>query len=56
MEPCQGLQVYQSVPDDQPSHDGVGRPIPHVSSNNLVTGEARFVDDIPKYSSKISFR
>lgn len=53
MEPCQGLQIFESVPDDQPNSDGVGRPIPHVSSNNLVTGEARFVDDIPKYSDEV---
>lgn len=39
---------WQEVPSGQPSHDAVGRPIPHMSAKQQVTGEAKYVDDLPK--------
>ncbi|KAK6752647.1 hypothetical protein RB195_003825 [Necator americanus] len=41
----EATQVFQ-VPIDQPLHDPVGRPLPHVSGEKHVTGEAVYCNDI----------
>ncbi|PIK60346.1 putative xanthine dehydrogenase/oxidase [Apostichopus japonicus] len=46
-------QVFQEVPSGQPSHDAVGRPIPHMSAKQQVTGEAKYVDDLPKLEGEL---
>ncbi|KAK6752646.1 hypothetical protein RB195_003825 [Necator americanus] len=42
----EATQVFQQVPIDQPLHDPVGRPLPHVSGEKHVTGEAVYCNDI----------
>ncbi|ETN75573.1 putative xanthine dehydrogenase, small subunit [Necator americanus] len=42
----EATQVFQQVPVDQPLHDPVGRPLPHVSGEKHVTGEAVYCNDI----------
>jgi len=45
-------QVYQEVAPGQLEADPVGRPTPHLSSQKQVTGEAVYIDDIPKMHSR----
>lgn len=51
MQPCKGIRVFESVAEGQPDQDSVGRPIPHVAAESMVSGEAEYVDDIPPYQS-----
>ena len=41
------------MPDDQPVHDLVGRPVAHVSAFKQVTGEAQYLDDIPSLDGEL---
>ena len=50
--PKSGNQIFSEVPKDQLSSDSIGRPIAHLSAEKHVTGEALFVDDIPKTPGK----
>ncbi len=51
--PSQGTQVYEEVPPDQPLDDAVGRPLVHTSGIKHTTGEAVYIDDMPKYQGEI---
>ncbi|CAJ0569018.1 unnamed protein product, partial [Mesorhabditis spiculigera] len=42
----EATQLYQEVPDGQPVHDPVGRPIQHVSGEKHTTGEAMYTTDV----------
>ncbi|XP_071832343.1 xanthine dehydrogenase/oxidase-like isoform X2 [Apostichopus japonicus] len=49
----QSTQLFEEVPSSQPEIDSVGRPVMHVSSFQQSTGEAIFLDDIPKYQNEL---
>ena len=55
MTPCVSTQVIEEVPEDQSDIDPVGRPIPQITSHCLATGEAQFVDDMPRFQGNVSF-
>lgn len=46
--PC----LFQVSPGQEPL-DPVGRAIPHVASQQQVTGEAIYVDDLPRYGNEL---
>ena len=50
--PKSGNQIFSDVPEDQDADDSVGRPIAHLSAEKHVTGEALYVDDIPKMAGE----
>ena len=55
MEPCCGTQVYESFTDlDQKESDSLHKPVPNVSSEAIVSGQAEYVDDIPKMAGNYS--
>jgi len=43
------ITILQEVPADQSPDDVIGRPMAHLSALKQVTGEAVFVDDMPRY-------
>ena len=48
MEPSCGSQIYGPFTDPgQKASDSLHRPVPNVSSEAIVAGEAAYVDDIP---------
>ena len=47
-----GNQIFSDVSTDQHVDDSIGRPIPHLSADKHVTGEAIYIDDIPKMTGK----
>ncbi|XP_071977277.1 aldehyde oxidase-like [Engystomops pustulosus] len=50
------IQTYQNVPEDQPDHDPVGRPIMHRSGIKQATGEAIYTDDMPPVDGELYLR
>ena len=50
--PKSGNQIFSDVPEDQHTDDSVGRPIAHLSAEKHATGEALYVDDIPKMAGE----
>jgi len=46
-------QLSQIVPADQSDYDLVGKPIPHVSGMKQASGEAVYVDDMPKFENEL---
>lgn len=46
-------QIYEKVDDHQPNHDAVGRPKLHVSAFKQTTGEAVYIDDMPKWENEL---
>lgn len=55
MEPCNGSQIYQSFTEvGQKDSDALHRPVPNVSSEAIVAGEAEYVDDIPSIAGYTS--
>lgn len=46
-------QLYEKVPDNQPNHDPVGRPKVHMSAYKQTTGEAIYLDDMPKWENEL---
>lgn len=44
-QPTKGVQVFQAGDDD----DDCGKPLPHKSALLQCSGEAQYVDDLPKY-------
>ncbi|KAH3859135.1 hypothetical protein DPMN_101851 [Dreissena polymorpha] len=51
--PSKSSQVYQEVAPGQKEQDPVGRPIGHLSAQKQVSGEAVYIDDIPKLHSML---
>lgn len=51
LTPClsSGAQYYD-VPNPE-AKEIVWKPIPHAAAKSLATGEAIFIDDMPKYGS-----
>ncbi|KAJ8045855.1 Xanthine dehydrogenase/oxidase [Holothuria leucospilota] len=49
----QSTQLFQDVVDGQPDIDPVGRPKVFKSSLEQATGEARYIDDIPKAQNEL---
>ncbi|XP_067682373.1 xanthine dehydrogenase/oxidase-like [Haliotis asinina] len=49
----EGIQVFEPVPSGQSLDDAVGRPIVHVSALQQTTGEAVYVDDLPKHENEL---
>ena len=47
---CQG---FQAVPEEQSSFDPVGRPIMQLSAPLQASGEARYIDDIPRQEGEL---
>ncbi|XP_069839456.1 aldehyde oxidase-like isoform X2 [Dendropsophus ebraccatus] len=54
--PSKHIQTYQNVPEDQPDHDPVGRPIMHMSGIKQATGEAIYTDDMPPVEGELYVR
>lgn len=52
LEP-KSAQFYEKVPEHQASHDPVGRPNVHLSAYKQTTGEAIYVDDMPKWTNEL---
>ena len=50
--PKSGNQIFSDVPENQRTDDSEGRPIAHLSAEKHVTGEALYVDDIPKMAGE----
>ena len=49
IEPVRGTQIYEPFTDpDQNDSDALHKPVPNVSSEAIVSGEAQYVDDIPQ--------
>ncbi|XP_055300085.1 xanthine dehydrogenase isoform X3 [Sitodiplosis mosellana] len=46
-------QLYEKVPDNQPNLDPVGRPKVHMSAFKQTTGEAIYLDDMPKWENEL---
>lgn len=46
-------QIYEKVPDNQPNHDPIGRPKVHMSAFKQTTGEAIYLDDMPKWENEL---
>ncbi|XP_067680728.1 xanthine dehydrogenase/oxidase-like [Haliotis asinina] len=49
----EGVQLYQDVAADQDPGDAVGRPLVHTSALQQTTGEAIYVDDLPKVEGEL---
>ncbi|XP_033728479.1 xanthine dehydrogenase/oxidase-like [Pecten maximus] len=52
-KPCEGQQVYQAPSPGQPANDAVGRSVPLVAGPALVTGQAMFLDDMPRFENEL---
>ena len=46
--PSKGVQVYEQPGPQQTAADAVGRPMPNLTADQQATGEAQYVDDIPR--------
>lgn len=46
-------QLFQIVPEGQPDYDLVGKPIVHKSGIKQATGEAIYVDDMPRFEHEL---
>ena len=52
-EPLRGSQLFEIVPENQKDHDPLRRPLKHSSADKQATGEAVYVDDIPKLENEL---
>jgi xanthine dehydrogenase/oxidase len=48
-----GSQISQIVPEGQAEYDLVGKPIAHVSGMKQASGQAIYVDDMPKFENEL---
>ncbi|KAJ8309320.1 hypothetical protein KUTeg_014194 [Tegillarca granosa] len=51
--PSKSTQLYEEVPSGQPDNDPVGRPMTHLSAMKQATGEAVYIDDMPRFSNEL---
>lgn len=52
---CRSDIIFDGVPDSQSLTDPVWRPLPQTTAEDLVSGQAMFIDDMPSYQSKYSY-
>ena len=52
VEACTGTQIFEDVPEDQPENDPVWRPVPHVAADKHTTGQAQYIDDLPRFKGE----
>ncbi|XP_053396021.1 xanthine dehydrogenase/oxidase-like isoform X1 [Mercenaria mercenaria] len=52
-DPSKSTQIYQEVASGQREEDPVGRPINHLSAMKQATGEAVYIDDMPKFQNEL---
>lgn len=52
---CRSDIIFDGVPDSQSPTDPVWRPLPQTTAEDLVSGQAMFIDDMPSYQSKYSY-
>ncbi|KAL3874744.1 hypothetical protein ACJMK2_037715 [Sinanodonta woodiana] len=52
-DPPKSSQIYDAVASGQPPQDPVGRVMPHVAAIKHVTGEAIYVDDMPRFENEL---
>ena len=41
--------MFEDVPPDQPEMDPVWRPLAHVAADKHTTGQAQYIDDLPRF-------
>ena len=52
-DPVQGSQLFEVVQAEQSLHDPLRRPLKHKSADKQTTGEAVYVDDIPRMKNEL---
>ena len=52
-EPLRGSQLFEIVPKDQNKNDPIRRPLKHRSADKQATGEAIYIDDIPRMKNEL---
>ena len=56
LEPSSATQFYDGCTEPgQADDDALGRPIPNVSSEAVVSGEAVYIDDMPRLEGDLYF-
>ncbi|KAK3087977.1 hypothetical protein FSP39_013013 [Pinctada imbricata] len=53
LAPCSSTQVFEDAPTSQSDIDPLRRPLPQVTSHNLVSGQAPFVGDMPRFKDEL---
>ena len=48
-----GAQVFEVTPSGQQDVDAVGRPLCHMAADKQTTGEALYIDDMPRFESEL---
>lgn len=51
--PPKNAQFYEKACEHQAAHDPVGRPNVHLSAYKQTTGEAIYIDDMPKWKNEL---
>ena len=41
--------MFEDVPEHQSEQDPVWRPVPHVAADKHTTGQAQYIDDLPRF-------
>lgn len=50
---CRSNIIFDGVPDSQSLTDPVWRPVPQTTAEDLVSGQAMFIDDMPSYQNEL---